>query len=327
MNRAIGSTRITRGVVLAAAAAALVAAAHAVEAAAGGAAVGVEQRVRDELRALMAELVESGAFGDRTPQQIALDVEAPPQRVGDLGLIVDSAHADDGGLRVLAVTPNGRAERIGLRAGDVLVALNGMPLTERGAASKLRETVDALPDGAPLTFRTLRDGRELALSGTLSIVYLPAMHLTVGGATTVARADTSAAADPPPPARAAADAEAHCGRISDFDVAPRQQQLHAAKIVTIDGRLPGPDGARSYRVAVGTHELKVAEHIEGRYLSFNDRLRNAGAGDHYKTLTVDVTPDTTVLVAARLNRDALNQWQNGAYWDPVAWKQIHEPCR
>lgn len=116
--------------------------------------------------------------------------------------------------------------------------------------------------------------------------------------------------------------------MSDFDVAPRGDHLHAAKIMSIDGVSPGPTGTRAYRVTAGRHVLKVAEQIEGRYLSFNDRARNSAIGDdRYKTLDVDVPPDTTVLVAARLNDDKRSEWKDGAYWDPVAWKQSAERCR
>jgi hypothetical protein len=119
-----------------------------------------------------------------------------------------------------------------------------------------------------------------------------------------------------------------CGRISDFDVAPRQDHLHAAKIISIDGVAPGPTGSRSYRVDAGRHVVKVAEQIENRYLSFNDRARNSGlATDRYKTLDVDVAPDTTTLIAARLNEDKRDESRNGAYWDPIAWKQSTESCR
>ncbi|MCK9539010.1 hypothetical protein [Dokdonella sp.] len=114
-----------------------------------------------------------------------------------------------------------------------------------------------------------------------------------------------------------------CGRISTFDVAPRQQDLHAAVIISVDGELPGPRNADAWRVTPGKHVLKVAERIDSKYLSFNNRQRNAG--DPYRTLDVDVPADTTVLVAARLlsSTDAAS----GAWWEPVAWKEVHEPCR
>ena len=285
---------------------------------AGSADANVEQRLRGELNAIMTELIQSGAFDGED----SLEVGAPARRVADLGLLVDSAHADARGLRVLAVTPGGGAERIGLRAGDTLLALNGTSLARSDGGATLRDTVDALPDGSPLAFYVQRDGATQTLSGPLRSIELPPMRLTVG-----AGAQLAAAAAPRDRGARVDDAIGGCGRISDFDSAPRQQQLHAAKIISIDGTTPGPDGAKSYRVAAGTHVVKVAEDIESRYLSFSDRARSAGpATRRYKTLSVDVAPGTTTLIAARLIPEQRNNPTDGAYWEPVAWKQVDEAC-
>ncbi len=124
---------------------------------------------------------------------------------------------------------------------------------------------------------------------------------------------------------AAAAEEAGCGRISTKDLAPRQQDLHGATVISIDGKLPGPRNADSWRVTPGTHMLEVAERIDGAYVSFNNRQRNAAP--QYKKLSIDVPADTTLLIAAKLNREHRNEWQNAAYWEPVVWKQTAEKCR
>jgi hypothetical protein len=283
----------------------------------------VEQRLREELSAVMMDLIQTGAFGNTAPQQIALDVAAPAKKVSNLGLLVDSKRGAGDGLHVLAVTPGGNAERMGLRAGDVLVALNGASLATDDGAALLRRTVDSLPEGARLAFDVRRDGRTETIDGRSASVYLPAMHLSVGGGATLAsNAGGAAAADTP-----VAGSIEGCGRISDFDVAPRGKGLHGARIITIDGQSPGPSGAKAYRVEAGRHVLKIAEKIESRYLSFNDRQRNATIGGGYKTLTIEVAPDTTYLVAARLNEDQRDNPANGAYWDPVVYQETPEICR
>jgi len=280
------------------------------------ASAGVEQRVRAELRAVMTELIESGAFGNAGAKDIHLDIDAPAQQVSNLGVLVDSARKDHDGVHVLGITPGGAAEKMGVRSGDVLVAVNGLSLAESNSATALlRGTVEALPNGGALAFDVRRDSRVVSMSGTVSSIRLPAMRLTIGDGEQVAMAGGSSASG-------------GCGRISDFDVAPRQQGLHAAKIIDIDGVAPGPQGSHSFRVAAGRHSVKVAELIDSRYLPFNDRLRNAGpTASHYKTIDVDVAPDTTSLIAAHLDDEKRTQWRDGAYWSPVAWKQISESCR
>jgi len=287
-----------------------------------GASVGVEQRVRAELRAVMTELIESGAFGNAGPGDIHLAIDTPPQQVSNLGVLVDSARKDRDGVHVLAITPGGAAQKMGVRSGDVLVAVNGRSLAESDAAAALlRGTIEALPNGGALGFDVRRDDRLLSLNGTLSSIQLPAMRLTIGDGELVASADGSG-----PNSRSGPNSG--CGRISDFDVAPHQQGLHAAKIISIDGVAPGPQGSHSFRVAAGRHTVKVAELIDSRYLPFNDRLRNSGpSASHYKTIEVEVAPDTTSLIAAHLDDARRGDWKDGAYWSPVAWKQISESCR
>lgn len=303
--------------------------------ASAGAGLTVEQRLREELNVVMMDLIQSGAFGTTAPQQIAMDIDSPPQKVSNLGLLVDSKDSADG-LHVLAVTPGGNAERMGLRAGDVLLSLNGESLAEANGAASLRRTVDALPDGGRLDFSVRRDGRTQNMGGASASLYLPAMHLSIGSGTALASNAAAGGSNAAPAGATAAqgsyssmpaNASSGCGRISDFDVAPSGQRLHKATIIAIDNHTPGPFGAKAYQVPAGTHVLKVGEHIPSRYFSFNDRQRNAQVGGGYKMLTVDVAPDTTYFVAARLNEDQRDNPAYGAYWDPVLWKQVPEDCR
>jgi hypothetical protein len=303
-----------------------------------GAGLTVEQRLREEMSVVVMDLIQSGAFGNTAPQQIAMDVDAPPQKVSNLGLLVDSKGDTGDGLHVLAVTPGGNAERMGVRAGDVLLALNGTSLTADNGAATLRRTVDTLPDGGRLDFNVRRDGHAQTMGGASASMYLPAMHLSIGNGTALASNSAAGSAAPSASPAAASPAQDNaygtplnnaegCGRISAFDVAPRQQQLHAATLIAIDGVAPGPFGARAYPVKPGRHVVKVGERIESRYISFPQAQRNAPLYGGYKSVTVEVEPNTTYLIAARLNEDQRNNPINGAYWDPVMWKQVPETCR
>jgi hypothetical protein len=177
------------------------------------------------------------------------------------------------------------------------------------------------------------------MGGASASMYLPAMHLSIGTGTALASnsaAGASAASASPAAASAAPQENAYgtglnsaegCGRISAFDVAPRQQQLHAATLIAIDGVTPGPFGAKAYPVKPGRHVVKVGERIESRYISFPQAQRNAPLYGGYKSVTVEVEPNMTYLIAAHLNEDQRNNPINGAYWDPVMWKQVAESCR
>ncbi len=280
----------------------------------------LQQRIAAELRATVTALAESGAFGNTPVDQAQLDLRLPAQRVNDLGLLVDSSSPRRDGVLVLGVTPGEQAEAIGVRSGDLITEVNGHSLTQHDrAAAQLRQLIDAMPDRGELSLTVLREGQPRTLRGTLNSVHLPPIRLVLGSAA------LSATADPPVATATAADG---CGRISDFDVAPRQQHLHAARVLSIDGQLPGPTNSHVFRVKAGPHTLEVSEQIQPRYLPFSDRFRRAGAGfKGSKTLKVDVPVDTTLQIAARLNPEQLHDWRNAAYWDPVVWHRVNEACR
>lgn len=280
----------------------------------------VAQHVREEMQQALMRLATTGALGAH-PEQTNLDVAVPAQRLVNLGLLVDATSAANArdGLRVLGTTPDGTAERLGVRPGDVLVAVNGHSLRELGAdadgralaASSLKSSIDALPSDATIQLGVRRGGAELALNGPLQSVQLPALHVVLG----VAAVETNAAGP-----------TSGCGRISLQDLAPRQQQLFGATVELVDGTTPGPSGARSYRVAAGTHELLVREQIPTRRLVGVSELAALNFRGKPKPLTVTVKPNTTLMIAAHYNEGRANEFNSGGYWDPVVWKEVAETC-
>ena len=126
----------------------------------------------------------------------------------------------------------------------------------------------------------------------------------------------------------ASAADSSCARISTFDSAPRKQQLFPAVLIAVDGRLPGPTSAESWRLAPGRHVLKVAEAIDPkRFTALQNRERDGRNSDRYKTLEIDAQPGITYRLAARFHVDRRGNMRSGDYWEPVIWKESPEPCR
>ena len=117
-----------------------------------------------------------------------------------------------------------------------------------------------------------------------------------------------------------------CGRLSVFNVAPRQQNLHDAAVINIDDAGSPFAGQKVFQLSEGRHVLTVGEKIESRYLAFNDVFRNSNVKNPYKTLEMGVAPNTTYFLAARLIQDKRNVWRDGAYWEPVIWSESTESC-
>jgi hypothetical protein len=288
-----------------------------------------EQRLRQDVQLMLSRLAASGALGQH-PDQITLRLDEPAQRVTNLGILVDSTSAERArdGLRVLGSTPGSTGEHLGLRPGDVIVAVNNTSLRSLGAdadgralaAATLKSTVEALPDAASLRLDVLRDGEALAMNAPLQSVTLPALRMELGAAT-LANAD-SGAADSGTGSRTSTGAG--CGRISTFDVASRGDRQYHARIILLDGVTPGPSGGEVYRVAAGEHKLLVAENIPTRQMGFSEiasMRRNTS-----KELIVTVKPDTTAMVAAQFHQDKGGDLAHGTYWDPVVWREVPESC-
>ncbi|MFA7321350.1 MAG: PDZ domain-containing protein [Dokdonella sp.] len=288
----------------------------------------VEQRLRSELRLLLLDLVQSGAFGDVPVERISLDLAMPTERLSTLGVLVDSRSGENAmvGLRVLGTTPGSLAESVGMRAGDIILSCNGISLVGRGndadgsarAASELRRQFASLADGAAIRFNVRRGEQELVIDGIVRTTQIPAVHLRLGEAAP-SWVDTDTVAD--------TTAAGGCGRISVVYSAPTQRGLHPLKLISIDDRHFPFDGQSSFRVSAGTHVITVAENVDSRYLSFNNRLRDNQGPSRYKSLTIDVKADTTYRLATRVIPEHRNEWRDGAWWEPVVWSESSEACR
>lgn len=287
-----------------------------------------EQLLRDELKTVLVKMIDSGAFGATAPERIALSLSLPAERYVNLGLLIDTRPATRAGVPVLGTLPGGGAQRLGVRAGDVITAVNGKSLAGGGfdprAVAMLKQEVDALREGGAIDLALLRDGNPLTLAGEIKAQFLPAVRLELGEGALVASTGAVAAAGTLATPVAAAYHGGPCGRISVFHAAPRSRQLYAAKIISLDGEIPGPNTQDTYRVAPGHHLLEVAEQINDTDLP---QVYSRARRHKYKTLAIDVRAGTTYLVASQLNLDHQRDVPRGGYWDPVVWKEIAEACR
>ena len=104
----------------------------------------VDQKLQEDLRVAMLDLIQTGAFGNVSPDKISLDVNAPAQRVSNLGVLVDSASAQSAsdGLHVLAVTPGSAGSAWGCKR-----AIRWSPSMESpwSLAAQMRRVAQTLP--------------------------------------------------------------------------------------------------------------------------------------------------------------------------------------
>jgi hypothetical protein len=285
----------------------------------------VEQRLHEEVQSVLVRMIQSGELSAQSAADLSL--QAPAGRQAAFGAYFDVRHRaapDADGIAVLGVAPGGSAAALGMLAGDRLIAVDGVSLVGLGADDEgraralqpLRERLLQGDDGIELT--VVRDGAERVLRGTVLVVDLPAYRLDLGAA--LAQAALAA--------EGAGDGESTCGRISVFDIAPRSEHLYAAVLIAVDGKLPGPSDSDTQRVTPGRHVLRVAEAIDPRQFGgLLNRQRDGRRSDRYKEIELDVQPGITYRLAARFNLEQRNSVRDGAYWEPVIWKESPERCR
>lgn len=227
----------------------------------------------------------------------------------ELGAVVDVRNANANGLPVLAVTPGSAASRLGLRAGDRLLAINGRKVGTQ--ANQLQQAIDA--GGGKLAASWSRAGKQLAANDSADAVAIPSYQLIVGDATNKG-----------------------CGFVSDQQgVVPKSEDIYRAEITRIDGRSTPLAGLYQYEIPTGRHVLTIAEKIDRHRMSLRvqrtaylaNRLKTAVQS--YKTLVIDVKPNTSYLIGVRLLEDKLDDdsIRRNAYWEPVIWETRAQTCR
>ncbi len=233
-----------------------------------------------------------------------LRISRPARAHHELGAVLDLAGAVDRGAEVLAVTPGGAAERLGLRRGDRVRSINAVAVGRDGGAEALRAAMAAASGGLVLVVE--RDGQEFELRGAADTVALPGYELLLAGV--------------------AGSGGSSCGRINVFDVFPRSERIYPVIVIDVDGR--GMGFGPSYRLSHGRHVVTVAELIDTREFSGIDlRRKNHGLPrDHYKQIEIDVQPGVTYRLAARFHRERRHEIFDKTYWDPIVWSEVAEPC-
>ncbi|RYG13323.1 MAG: hypothetical protein EON92_05840 [Burkholderiales bacterium] len=220
----------------------------------------------------------------------------------DLGAVVDVRKSSDDGNAVLAVTPGAAAERIGLRAGDRVMAINGRRL-DHPTAKPSAALESALQEGrGALRVEVTRDGKPLLLSGRADLV----------------RANSANS----------------CGYVTDrAGVVPRNQGIFQVDITQIEGRSTPLQPTHRHRVDAGKRVLVVRELIPQNYLNSAQlaqiaKMKKFAFARAYKSLVVDVNPGMSYRIGARLLRDKLDTQsiRDNAYWVPVVWEVVPESC-
>lgn len=130
---------------------------------------GVPQEVLelDSLDAILEALGDPYTFYMTAEQYQAFNQSVNGQVVVGIGATVETGYAD--GYRVMSVLPGSPALEAGLKAGDILVAVDGKELT----AEIDPRTWILGEEGTPVTVTVVREGRRLSFTITRRAVVIP----------------------------------------------------------------------------------------------------------------------------------------------------------
>ena len=125
--------------------------------------------------AIADTVVRSGAPGE------PLAISHPEQQRFELGAVLDVRSTAPEGLIVLALTPGGAGERMGLAVGDQIVDINGYSMVEAdGLVARLKEALAS--DDGQVQMTLLRGKQPLIVNGAADLIRIPAYTLTVAAA-------------------------------------------------------------------------------------------------------------------------------------------------
>jgi len=129
-----------------------------------------------------APVIAADSIRCTTPTQECLDkMVANLSKTGWLGVLVDE-HREDGTMymEITEVFPGSPAEKSDFRKGDVLVAINGIPLLERNKEEIYRTNKKRKRPGEYFTYTVLRNGERIRKSVTLATIPYETIARIVG---------------------------------------------------------------------------------------------------------------------------------------------------
>ncbi|HEX2373037.1 MAG TPA: trypsin-like peptidase domain-containing protein [Actinomycetota bacterium] len=92
-------------------------------------------------------------------------VEGKPVQIGYLGVQMAQPTGNQDGVLVQVVTPGSPAEQAGLRAGDLVVAIDGQAVASTG---ELGARIRSHKPGDKISLKVVRDGKETTMTATLT---------------------------------------------------------------------------------------------------------------------------------------------------------------
>ncbi len=296
-----------------------------------------EQLVKDlqqQLQSTIAAITEIENKAGNSVKDLHFQVGLPAKQSPNLGLVLDLDSIAKG-YKILSVTPGSYADKLNLKPGYLIIAINDIPVDNSEKRRAFSELENAIA-GDSLRLTIDKNGKTETFESIVIGKYTPSIKLEIGAESTKDRFNDTVQTD-----------EAGCGKVSVFFTPPSSKQFYHAKIFQIDEQRVNST-RETFRLKPGKHIIHLKEYIndylfvrrfrspQGSKLSnWTDRTndfkwstrRNKRFHGVAKSIEIDIKPNVTYNLAAKFIKDKQFKQRSGEYWEPVVWKEtVNDEC-
>ncbi len=196
--------------------------------------------------------------------------------------------------KVLTVTPGSQADKLGLKSGDLLLAINHTPIEQPGF--DWRSSLQYIADKTPILLSVSRNNEQLTLRGQFSAQYIPSWQLVTHNSKKMTAEINDKA----------------CGRIF---VGFRPKNTDRERLQTEAG-IHSIDGIRKnmalerFKLTPGQHDLKI--------------FRKFGSGK--QEMTIDIEANKNYYLLYKEESAAKNGYIKTKIYAPVIHAVEHQLC-
>ena len=122
--------------------------------------------------------------------------------------------------------------------------------------------------------------------------------------------------------------QAACGYISATAKPPQSAGIYPADIVRIDGKDTPKRALNRYPLPVGKHAIAIQEQVAStpRGYTLLRKLGNQATAVVLKIIEIDVKPNMSYQLGAKLDKAKIDRKQPDAFWEPVVWQELAVKC-
>lgn len=258
-------------------------------------------QLRSNIKGTLLAVAESENRAGRNMANFHFSLDMPPQQMTNLGLTLNVENSTNG-YQVLSVTPGSTADRLAIKSGDQVLAINDIEI-DRETGEMAIQQLNKMVAGQQLKLGLNSGGSYKEVSAKISGQYMPGIRLEIGTQSSVEAATNNSDKD--------GDA---CGTVSIFFQPPASRDLYSATIHKIDSDHLKRD-RNHFRLPIGKHTIYLHEQINDSMFPVRRPSINKA-----KPIEIDIKLNTTYHLGAKFVRKYRLNSSKGKHWEPVVWK-------